>query len=86
MCTTFLLLIFPLLPRASNAHFGPKHIREPSSPFYNTVRNVHVPLEYDCALRDFTIEMVNYIAPTSFKANWTTLAQSALQINQCHNT
>ncbi|CAF1527555.1 unnamed protein product, partial [Adineta ricciae] len=86
MCTSFLLLIFALLLRASNVRFGPKHISEPSSPFYDTVRYIHVALIYDCARRDFTIEMVNYVAPTSFKANWATLAQSALQISQCHNT
>ncbi|UJR20272.1 hypothetical protein I4U23_023403 [Adineta vaga] len=30
--------------------------------------------------------MANYIAPPPFKTNWTTLAQSAFQMNQCHNT
>jgi len=52
-------------------------------PRYRSVANPNIPLEYDCALRAFTIEMAGYIAPAAVKANWTTLAQSAFQMNQC---
>ena len=55
-------------------------------PRYSSVGNPYVPPEVDCALRAFTIEMAAYIAPTSMKANWTTLSQSAFQMNQCSNT
>ena len=55
-------------------------------PRYSSVGNPYVPLEVDCALRGFTIEMAAYIAPASMKANWTTLSQSAFQMNQCNNT
>ena len=41
---------------------------------------------YDCPLRAFTIEMAAYIAPAALKANWTALAQSAFQMNQCNST
>lgn len=51
-----------------------------------TVSNPNVSLEYDCALRAFTIEMAGYIAPVPFKTNWTLLAQSAFQMNQCNTT
>ncbi|CAF4164229.1 unnamed protein product, partial [Adineta steineri] len=37
-------------------------------------------------LRAFTIEMAAYIAPPAVKTNWTTLAESAFQMNQCNNT
>jgi hypothetical protein len=30
--------------------------------------------------------MAAYIAPASAKTNWTTLSQSALQMNQCNNS
>jgi len=53
---------------------------------YNTVSNPNIPLEYDCALRAFIVEMAAYIAPASAKTNWTTLSQSALQMNQCNNS
>jgi hypothetical protein len=52
---------------------------------YRTVGNPNLPLEYDCARRAFTIEMAAYIAPESSKTNWTTLSQSAFQMNQCNN-
>jgi hypothetical protein len=55
-------------------------------PRYSTVGNPNAPPEYDCALRAFTIEMAAYIAPAASKTNWTTLSQSALQMNQCNGT
>jgi hypothetical protein len=55
-------------------------------PRYSTVGNPTIPHEDDCALRAFGIEMAAYIAPTSAKANWTSLSQSALQMNQCNGT
>ncbi|CAF0854612.1 unnamed protein product [Adineta steineri] len=53
---------------------------------YSTVGNPNISSEYDCALRAFTIEMAAYIAPPAVKTNWTTLTQSAFQMNQCNNT
>ena len=55
-------------------------------PRYTSVRNLHIPLDDDCALRAFGIEMAGYIAPASSKSNWTTLSQSAFQMNQCKTT
>ncbi|CAF5105927.1 unnamed protein product, partial [Rotaria sp. Silwood1] len=51
-----------------------------------TVSNLNVPLDIDCALRAFAIEMAAYIAPTALKTNWTILSQSAFQMNQCNST
>ncbi|CAF1401225.1 unnamed protein product [Adineta steineri] len=53
---------------------------------YSPVGNPNISPEYDCALRAFTIEMAAYIAPPAVKTNWTTLAESAFQMNQCNNT
>ena len=53
---------------------------------YYTTGNPNIPLVDDCALRGFTIEMAAYIAPVAWKANWTTLSQSALQMSQCNTT
>ena len=66
--------------RASNS------LTESYHPRYITVSNPNIPPEYDCALRAFTIEMAAYIAPVSSKTNWTTLSQSAFQMNQCNGT
>ena len=55
-------------------------------PLYRTVGNPYIASEYDCALRAFTVEMAAYIAPPSSKFNWTTLSQSALQMNECNTT
>ena len=54
-------------------------------PRYKTVGNPNISPEYDCALRAFTIEMAAYIAPAALKMNWTTLSQSAFQMNQCNS-
>jgi hypothetical protein len=51
-----------------------------------TVGNPNIPLNIDCALRAFTIEMAANSAPDPFKANWTALTQSAFQMNQCNGT
>jgi hypothetical protein len=56
------------------------------SPWLSTVDNPNVAPEDDCALRAFTIEMAAYIAPASSKMNWTTLSQSAFQMNHCNGT
>ena len=55
-------------------------------PRHGLVGNSIVVPEYDCALRAFTIEMSAYIAPPPWKANWTTLSQSAFQMNECNST
>ena len=55
-------------------------------PSYGTVDNPNVSLEDDCALRAFVVEMAGYIAPAAWKANWTALSQSALQMEQCNTT
>ena len=52
---------------------------------HDIVGNQSIPIEIDCALRAFTVEMVAFLAPTSNKANWTTLSRSALQMNRCNN-
>ena len=49
-------------------------------------KSTDVPLEYACPLRAFTVEMAGYIAPAAFKTNWTLLASSAFQMNQCNGT
>ena len=53
---------------------------------YSTPGNPYILPEYDCALRAFAIEMAAYIAPASLKTNWTTLSESAFQMNQCNIT
>ncbi len=67
------------------AHIAENSI-EPPHLLYRTAGNPYVPANYDCALRAFTIEMAVYIAPPPFKSNWTTLSQSAYQMNQCNGT
>ncbi|CAF0862133.1 unnamed protein product [Adineta ricciae] len=80
------VLIFHCFISILYAHFGPKYSPEPFYSLPNTVNNPNVPLDIDCALRAFAIEMANYIAPPPFKSNWTSLVESAIQFNQCHNT
>ncbi|CAF0867668.1 unnamed protein product [Adineta steineri] len=63
-----------------------KYSAESYHSLYSPVGNPNISPEYDCALRAFTIEMAAYIAPPAVKTNWTTLAQSAFQMNQCNNT
>ncbi|CAF1112345.1 unnamed protein product [Adineta ricciae] len=55
-------------------------------PRYGRVRNPNVALKDDCALRAFTIEMAGYIAPPFWKGNWTTLSESAFQMDECNET
>jgi hypothetical protein len=59
---------------------------DPRHPRYGRVDNPIVGPDYDCPLRAFTIEMAAYIAPAPLKANWTTLSQSAFQMEQCNGT
>ena len=61
-------------------------LNESSRLRYTAVRNPHIPLNDDCALRAFGIEMATYIAPASSKNNWTTLSYSAFQMDQCNAT
>ncbi|CAF4130186.1 unnamed protein product, partial [Adineta steineri] len=55
-------------------------------PKYGRVGNPNVNLEDDCALRAFTIEMANYIAPSFWKSKWTALSESAFQMDECNET
>ncbi len=64
----------------SNLSYGTRELPHPRQ---GTVGNPMVPLNIDCALRAFAIEMAAYIAPEASKANWTALTQSAFQMNQC---
>lgn len=61
-------------------------VADPGNPRHGRVDNPVVGPVYDCPLRAFTIEMAGYIAPASWKANWTALSQSAFQMNQCNAT
>jgi hypothetical protein len=69
-----------------NISYGDRLSKHFTESLHSTVGNPYIPLEYDCALRDFAIEMAAYIAPALSKANWTILSQIALQMNQCNNT
>jgi hypothetical protein len=80
---TLILIIF------ANLSYGDhlaKDSNDLSHPRYTMVGNPNIPIEYDCALRAFAIEMAAYIAPAASKANWTALSQSAFQMNQCNTT
>jgi hypothetical protein len=84
-----LLVVTLIVIVSANISYGeraPKHSIEPPHPRYSTVDNPNIPLEYDCALRAFAIEMAAYIAPTAMKTNWTILSQSAFQMNRCNGT
>ncbi|CAF1010016.1 unnamed protein product [Didymodactylos carnosus] len=70
----------------SYGDWAPKSLTESYHPRYSTVGNPNISPEHDCALRAFTIEMATYIEPTFSKTNWTTLSQSAFQMNQCNGT
>ncbi|CAF3264826.1 unnamed protein product [Rotaria socialis] len=69
----------------THSSYTTKHFSKLYHPGYSTVGNLNVPLEYDCALRAFIIEMARYIAPPSSQTYWTELSQSAFQMNQCNN-
>ncbi|CAF1363672.1 unnamed protein product [Adineta steineri] len=81
-----LVLIGIILTCFSYTNCTFKYSTESYHSLYSTVGNPNISPEYDCALRAFTIEMATYIAPPAVKTNWTTLAQSAFQMNQCNNT
>ena len=86
MLFSFLVGAFIVLTDVLHIGHSFKSFTESSRPHYATVGNPNIPLEYDCALRAFTIEMAGYIAPPSSKMNWTTLSQSAFQMDQCNQT
>ncbi|UJR19718.1 hypothetical protein I4U23_022852 [Adineta vaga] len=76
----FIILLFIVYESAS------KSFSELFDSRFRAVGHRNIPLEYDCALRAFAVEMAAYIAPTSFKANWTLMTESAFQMNQCNST
>jgi hypothetical protein len=83
---SFVILIVIISASISCADRVSKSFTELYHPRFKTVYNPNLPIEYDCALRAFTIEMAAYIAPPAVKTNWTTLSQSAFQMNQCNTT
>ena len=82
----FVALILIVFVNISHGDRASESSIELPHPYYSTVGNPNIPLDYDCALRTFGIEMAAYIAPASSKTNWTTLSQSAFQMNQCNST
>jgi len=86
MQLSFVILIVIVFANISYGGRISKSLTESYHPRYRTVGNPNILPEYDCALRAFTIEMAAYIAPAASKANWTTLSQSAFQMNQCNTT
>ncbi|CAF4094110.1 unnamed protein product, partial [Adineta steineri] len=86
MTLRLLVLIGIILTCFSYTNCTFKYSAESYHSLYSTVGNPNISPEYDCALRAFTIEMAAYIAPPAVKTNWTTLAQTAFQMNQCNNT
>jgi hypothetical protein len=82
----FVILIIIGVGNICYCDHTPKSLPNIYHPEYSSVGNLYIPLEYDCALRAFTIEMAAYIAPASSKTNWTILSQSAFQMNQCNTT
>ncbi len=82
----FLIIIGILFVRIIDDSHASKYFPESQPLYRDRVGNQSIPLEIDCALRAFTIEMAAYIAPAPSKANWTALTQSALQMNQCNIT
>jgi hypothetical protein len=86
MHPSFLILTVIVFANTSYCDRPSKNLTESYHPGYSTVGNPNILPEYDYALRAFTIEMAAYIAPASSKTNWTTLSQSAFQMNQCNGT
>jgi hypothetical protein len=86
MHLSFVILILIVFVNISYGDRASKTLTQPYHPRYSTVGNPSVSPEDDCALRAFTIEMAAYIAPVVWKTNWTTLSQSAFQMNQCNGT
>ncbi len=84
LCLVILIVI--VFTNISYGDRASKTLTESYHPRYSTVGNPNISPESDCALRAFTIEMAAYIAPTALKTNWTTLSQSAFQMNQCNGT
>jgi hypothetical protein len=86
MHLSLMILAVIIFANNSSSNKISKFVSRSRHPGYGTVENPNIPLEYDCALRAFGIEMAAYIAPTTVKTNWTTLSQSAFQMNQCNST
>lgn len=86
MHLSFFILIVTVSSSISYSDPAATHLTKPFDPRYSSVGNPNIPLEYDCALRAFAIEMSTYIAPSSSKSNWTTLSRDAFQMNECNST
>ena len=86
MYYSFLAFVFIVFANVLHASHGSKDFPRATHPYYTSVGNPNIPLEYDCALRAFMIEMAGYIAPAPSKMNWTELSQTAFQMNQCNHT
>jgi hypothetical protein len=88
MHVLFITWIFVVFSNISYGDCLSESLTESYNPHYHysTVSNQNIPLEDDCALRAFAIEMAAYIASTALKANWTRLSQSAFQMDQCNST
>ena len=86
MHIVFVILAVIVSGKVSNGDRASKRLIESPHPLYRTVGNPNIPVEYDCALRAFAIEMASYIAPVASKSNWTTLSQNAFQMDQCNGT
>jgi hypothetical protein len=86
MHLSFIILIVIAFVNISNGDRASKPLIKLYHPGYSTVGNPNVSPVDDCALRAFAVEMAAYIAPASLKANWTTLSQSAFQMNECNAT
>ena len=86
MHLSFVILIVFVIANTAYGSRASKSSIELPHPRYTSVGNPTIPLENECPLRAFTIEMAAYIAPASVKANWTALSQSAFQMSQCNST
>jgi len=82
----FVILLLIASENVSYADRASETFTESLDPRFRAVGNPNIPLEYDCALRAFAIEMAAYIAPAASKTDWTILTQSAFQMNQCNST
>ena len=82
----YIILIIVIGDQICSATHAPEKSIDSSHIRHYSVSNPTIPLDIDCALRAFTVEMAAYIAPPSWKVNWTTLAQSAFQLDRCNTT
>ena len=86
MVIFFLTLALIVIPVGAQDDRFSQDLTELYNSHNNSMSDQDIPLEYDCALRAFTIEMAAYIAPAPLKANWTTLSQNAFQMSQCNTS